>query len=63
MKKRLAEAASRHLSIDVSLVQPATSVSAKQLGSSTPVQPNMVDGARAEASKLASSVSRRLFDQ
>jgi hypothetical protein len=57
------EAASRHLATNVPLVQPSMSLSAKQLGSSTPGQPNMVDGAGSEASKVSSSVSRRLLDQ
>jgi|GEM_PF-5122446 hypothetical protein len=63
MKKRVVAAASRHLATSVPLVQPSTSVSAKQFGSSMLLQPNMTDVAGAEVSKLTSSVSRRLLDQ
>ncbi|MDA4135032.1 MAG: hypothetical protein OK441_05635, partial [Thaumarchaeota archaeon] len=56
MKKTVAEIASRHLSISVPLVQPATSISKQQMGSTTPEQSKIVDGVRAKTSELSSAL-------
>ena len=60
MRKRVVGTASSHLAINVPMVQPATSMSATQLTSTTPEQSRVVDGVKAEASKLSPSASQLL---